>query len=139
MTTWLKLLWWLLAALCLELWTACLKIGFKALHGYRRRQLRQRDWDCLMPVSEPARKSGNRVRVRGGLGKRQWTQGKRTAVLVGIWFVATVICFLNVWVVMTMLLLGVPVFWIAWRLGCWLGYALVGRAYIQELEAGDTW
>ena len=139
-TTWLKLLWWLLAALCLELWTACLKVGFKVLHGYRRRKLRQRDWDCLMPVSEPARQSGNRVRVRGGLGRRRPTRGKRTAVLVGIWFLATVTWFLNVWVVTTALLVvGVPVFWLAWRFVRWVGYALAGRAYIRELEAGDTW
>jgi len=60
-------------------------------------------------------------------------------MLVGIWFLATVICFLNVWVVMTILLLGVAAYWLAWRLGCWVGYALVGRAYIRELEAGDSW
>ena len=60
-------------------------------------------------------------------------------MLVGIWVLLTVICFLNVWVVMTMLLVvGVPAWWLAWRFGLLLGYARVGRAYIRELEAGET-
>ena len=63
----------------------------------------------------------------------------RKAELVVIWAFLTVICFLNVWVFMTMLLaVGVPLCWLAWRFVLLLEYAQVGRAYIRELEAGDA-
>ena len=139
MTTWLKLLWWLLAAACLGLWTTCLRMCSQALDGYRRRKLRQQAWETMLAAPDPACESGNRVRFGDGLAKRRPTRGKRTALLVGIWLLLTVICFLNVWVVMTMLLaVGVPAYWLAYRFGLLLGYARVGRAYIRELEAGET-
>ena len=139
MTTWLEAVWWALAAACLGLWTTCLRMCIQALYGYRRRKLRQQAWEAMLAAPEPACESGNPVRVRDGLAKRRPTRGKKTAMLVGIWVLLIVICFLNVWVVMTMLLVvGVPACWLAWRFGLLLGYARVGRAYIRELKAGET-
>lgn len=181
-----RLLWYLLAALCLELWTICLRIYFEAVRRHRRRKWRSvmgmpvliSFWLLLIGIS-----AGNswmwmamilivcvpvwwltwRVCLSFAYslclidfvrdpekGTEHLRRCKRTAMLVGVWSLLSMICFLNTWVFMTLVLVvWIPVGWLSWRVILSFSYPISLREAaeqpgdkgqpIQEGAGGVTW